>query len=89
MKEPELAAANPECVDTPTMRSQGRPPKAAWPRVVRIVHQLRGEHPDWQKKHLAYEAWQIARTEFSESELPSVATIQRSMAEILGGRPLY
>ena len=83
VKAPGLAAANPECVDTPAMRSQGRPQKAAWPRVVQLVHQLRNEHPDWQKKQLAYEAWQIARTEFFETELPSVATIQRSMAEIL------
>ena len=30
-------------------------------------------------------AWQLARREFSEAELPSVATIQRSMVGILGG----
>lgn len=36
------------------------------------------------RKWLAYEAWQLARREFSEAELPSVATIQRSMVEILG-----
>ena len=88
VKEPGPAAAKPECAGAPTMRSQGRPPKAAWPRVVQLVHQLRGEHPDWQKKQLAYKAWQIARAEFSDTDLPSIATIQRSMAEILGGRPL-
>ena len=82
-KEPDQASAQPERAETPAVRSQGRPQKAAWPRVVQLVHQLRGQHPDWQKKKLAYEAWQIARAEFSESELPSVATIQRSMAEIL------
>ena len=37
------------------------------------------------EKRLAYEAWQLACREFSEAELPSVATIQRSMVEILGG----
>ena len=58
------------------------------PKLVQLVHRLRGEHPDWQKKQLAYEAWQIARAEFCDTDLPSVATIQRSMAEILAGRPL-
>ena len=86
MKEPDQASAQPEGTDTPAMRSQGRPKKTAWPRVVKLVHQLRREHPDWQKKQLAYEAWQIARAEFSERELPSVTTIQRSMVEILDGR---
>lgn len=66
-------------------RPQGRPHKAAWPRVVQLVHQLRSEHPDWQKRRLAYEAWQLASREFNKSELPSVATIQRRMAGILGG----
>ena len=65
-------------------RPQGRPHKPAWPRVVQLVRQLHNDHPDWQKKRLAFEAWQLARHEFTESELPSVATIQRSMVEILG-----
>ena len=65
-------------------RPQGRPHKPAWPRVVQLVHQLHTDHPDWQKKRLAFEAWQLARREFTEAELPSVATIQRSMVEILG-----
>ena len=83
VKQPGPAAAKPECAGAPTMRSQGRPPKAAWPRVVQLVHQLHSEHPDCQKKRLAYEAWQLASREFNKSELPSVATIQRRMAEIL------
>jgi len=41
--------------------------------------------PDWQKKRLAFTAWNRARGEFGDSELPSVATIQRSMVEILDG----
>jgi hypothetical protein len=35
------------------------------------------------RKRLAFEAWSYARDEFNENELPSVATIQRSMVEIL------
>jgi hypothetical protein len=52
---------------------------------VQLARELPDPNPDWQKKRLAYEAWQLARREFSEAELPSVATIQRSMVEILGG----
>jgi hypothetical protein len=66
-------------------RPPGRPHKPAWPRIVQLVRELRDANPDWQKKRLAYEAWQLARREFTEAELPSVATIQRSMVEILGG----
>lgn len=66
-------------------RPPGRPHKPAWPRIVQLVRELRDANPDWQKKRLAYEAWQLARREFSQAELPSVATIQRSMVEILGG----
>jgi hypothetical protein len=61
---------------------RGRPQKASWPRIVQLVRQLASEHPDWQRKRLAFEAWSRAREEFSESELPSVATIQRSMVDI-------
>jgi hypothetical protein len=66
-------------------RPAGRPVKAAWPRIVELVRQLANEHPDWQKKRLAFEAWSRAGDEFSETELPSVATIQRSMVQILDG----
>ncbi len=66
-------------------RPPGRPHKPAWPRIVQLVRELRDANPDWQKKRLAYEAWLLASREFSEAELPSVATIQRSMVEILGG----
>ena len=86
VKEPEPAVAKGEGSVAPAMRSQGRPQKAAWPRIAQLVYQLCGEHPNWQKKQLAYQAWQIARGEFSETELPSISTIQRSMAKILGSR---
>jgi hypothetical protein len=71
--------------DGQTTRPPGRPYKPAWPRIVQLVRELRDANPDWQKKRLAYEGWQLARREFSEAELPTVATIQRSMVEILGG----
>lgn len=64
---------------------RGRPCKIAWPRIVELARQLAREHPDWQRKRIAFEAWSCARDEFNESELPSVATIQRSMVEILDG----
>jgi hypothetical protein len=64
---------------------RGRPRKTAWPRIVELARQLARENPDWQKKRLAFEVWRRARDEFSESELPSVATLQRSMVEILDG----
>jgi hypothetical protein len=50
---------------------------------VELTRQLAREHPNWQRKRLAFEAWRSAGNEFSESELPSVATIQRSMVEML------
>ena len=62
---------------------RGRPCKIAWPRIVELAQQLASEHPDWQRKRLAFEVWSRARDKFNESELPSVATIQRSMVEIL------
>ena len=65
--------------------TSGRPQKPAWPRIVELVRQLAAEHR-WQKKVLAGDAWSRARKEFSESELPSEATIQRHM-KILGGGP--
>ena len=64
---------------------RGRPRKTAWPRIVELARQLALDHPEWQKKRLAFEAWRCARGEFGLSQLPSVATIQRSMVEILGG----
>jgi hypothetical protein len=72
-------------MDVPESRHSGRPQKPAWPRIVQLVRQLASDHPDWQKKRLAFEAWSLARGEFNESELPSVTTIQRSMVEILEG----
>jgi hypothetical protein len=68
---------------SPGARTIGRPHKPAWPRIVELVRQLHQEHPDWQKKQLAFEAWLRLTAEFSEEELPSVATIQRTMADIL------
>jgi hypothetical protein len=64
---------------------RGRPRKTAWPRIVEFARQLALEHPEWQKKRLAFEAWRCAREEFGLSQLPSVATIQRSMVAILDG----
>jgi hypothetical protein len=49
------------------------------------VRQLHQQNPGWPKKVLAFEAWQRLTAELSENELPSVATIQRGMAEILIG----
>lgn len=66
---------------------RGRPRKASWPRIMQFVRQLASEHPDWQRKRLAFEAWNRAGEEFSESELASVATIQRSMVEIFDTGP--
>lgn len=64
---------------------RGRPQKPAWPRIVQLVRELQRTHPDWQKKQLAFEAWTLARQEFSEDDLPSIATIQRDMFQLLGG----
>ena len=38
-----------------------------------------------QRKAMAFAAWKRAAEEFDESGLPSVATIQRKMGEILRG----
>jgi hypothetical protein len=40
---------------------RGRPRKTAWPRIVELAQQLAREHPDWQRKRLAFEAWTHAR----------------------------
>ncbi len=64
---------------------RGRPQKPAWPRIVQLVRELQHTHPGWQKKQLAFEAWTLARQEFSEDDLPSIATIQRDMVQVLGG----
>ncbi|MEQ1713245.1 MAG: hypothetical protein ABL908_17850 [Hyphomicrobium sp.] len=69
----------------PSPEPRGRPHKPAWPRVVELVRELHREHPAWQKKQLAFEAWTLARQEFPEGALPSVGTIQRDMVAILGG----
>ena len=72
-------------ISTSEARPVGRPQKRAWPRVVELVRQLAAEHPELQKKELAGEEWKRASKEFSEHDLPSEATIQRHMADILGG----
>ena len=69
----------------PEPRGQGRPQKRAWPLIVQLVLALQRDHPEWQKKQLAYEAWSLARNEMPEEDLPSVATIQRDMVHILSG----
>jgi hypothetical protein len=46
---------------------------------------LHQQHPKWQNKVLSVEAWLRLTAEFSDEELPSVATIQRSMGDILDG----
>ncbi len=69
----------------PEPKSLGRPQKRAWPRIIQLVRQLHGEHPDWQKKRFAFEAWTLARQEFAEDDLPSVGSIQRDMVQILSG----
>lgn len=79
------ATAAPVTGEDTAIRPPGRPHKPAWPRIFQLVRELRDANPDWQQKRLACEAWLLARREFSEAELPSIATIQRSMVEILGG----
>ena len=73
-------------VDAVKSRPQSRPPKPSWPRIVQLARKLQRTHPEYQKKQLAFEARHHAATEFPEHELPSLATIQRSMVNILNGR---
>ena len=63
--------------------TRGRPQKAAWRNITKALLELRTENPNLPKKLLAYEAWKRAAGEFDESDLPSVATIQRKIGEIL------
>lgn len=63
--------------------ARGRPQKAAWRNITKALLEIRTEKPNLPKKLLAYEAWKRAAAEFDESDLPSVATIQRKMSEIL------
>ena len=78
----ELSSPEPS---RPVPRSEGRPQKPAWPRIVELVRALAAEHPDRKKRILAEDAWKLASQEFDESELPSVSTIERHMVDILGG----
>jgi hypothetical protein len=61
----DVPPANENCdhIEKPA-HLRGRPRKTAWPRIVQLVHQLASEHPDWQRKRLAFEAWNRAREEF-------------------------
>lgn len=69
-----------------TSEPRGRPQKAAWRAIAQALLTLRAEHPSMQKKALAFEAWRRAAQEFDEADLPSVATIQRKMGELLRGQ---
>lgn len=62
--------------------ARGRPQKAAWRCITRTLLKLRAENPTMQRKALAYAAWKCAAEAFDESDLPSVATIQRKLGEI-------
>ncbi len=63
--------------------ARGRPKKAAWRCITEALLKLRAENPTMQRKALAFEAWKRAAEEFDESDLPSIATIQRKMGGIL------
>jgi hypothetical protein len=39
---------------------RGRRCKIAWPRIVELARQLASEHPDWQRKRLAFEPASVA-----------------------------
>jgi hypothetical protein len=80
-----LAGDSSPALASPAPELRGRPQKPAWPRIVQLVRELQRDHPHWQKKQLAFEAWTLARQEFSEDDLPTIATIQRDMVQILGG----
>ncbi len=75
----------PHGPDEQTARSRGRPQKPSWPRVAEIVRQLHAAHPEWKLKVVAHAARQEALKEFPEADLPSEATIVRSMWDILRG----
>lgn len=63
---------------------RGRPPKAAWDRVIRIARDLHTKHPTMKRSALAFEANREALKEFDESEVPSRSTIERHMKIIIG-----
>lgn len=77
----ENSAAAPCAPLEPTMR--GRPQKAAWRCITQALLVLRTENPTMQRKAMAYAAWKRAAEEFDATDLPSVATIQRKIGEIL------
>jgi len=64
-------------------RGQGRPLKAAWARIREAVFKIFRENPHIQMKGLAFEARALVAKEFPEEEVPSVATIQRKLCDIL------
>lgn len=69
----------------PEPQSRGRPQKAAWQCITLALLKLHAENPTMQRKMLAYQARKRAAEEFDEADLPSAATIQRKMGQLLRG----
>lgn len=80
---PDLKLVTSDGEDTSSEKQQGRPRKAAWPRIEEIVRELHKAEPGLLKKELAYRAYEIVAKEFDEMDLPSSGTIIRQMSNIL------
>lgn len=63
---------------------RGRPPKAAWDRIIEIARALHTKYPKLKRSTLAHDAREEALKEFREKDLPSLTTIERRMKDIIG-----
>jgi hypothetical protein len=83
--ETEQAAINGQPEDAASSNCErGRPPKAAWDRIIEIARTLHTKYPKLKRCTLAHDARSKALKEFHEKDLPSLTTIERRMKDIIG-----
>lgn len=83
--ETENGAINGQPNETASSDAErGRPPKAAWDRIIEIARTLHTKYPKLKRSTLAHNARSEALKEFHEKDLPSLTTIERRMKDIIG-----
>jgi hypothetical protein len=79
-----VTSAEPETEEPDVMR--GRPRKTAWIRIRQLICDRHAAQPKLSRYVLAHDAYETAKTEFREKDLPSLETIIRQMKNILATR---
>jgi len=81
----EAGDAKPPQSQNDNARLRGRPSKKAWAMIIEQSKRLHSDDPSRLKKCVANDVYELALEEFGPEEVPSPATIQRRMKDILGG----